>query len=146
MTIFYLLLFFPTLLLTVAVLVYDLNLVTAKLPPQLDKVLPWRWGIVAVVNLVLLFFLAMQLLAGFSLDSNYSAWVDRKVQAKEAKKTDEVKLADVTRGRLLEELTHTVWLKLVVLLNILATAAAILMYLLGQRGDRWPLPRMELLW
>jgi hypothetical protein len=146
LTIFYLLLFFPTLVLTVAVLVYDLNVVPVKMPPQLDKVLPWRWGIVAAVNLVLLFFLSLQWVFGFSLDSRYAAWVDRQVQAKEAKKTDEVKLAEVARGKMLEDLTHTVWLKLVVLLNVLATLAAVSMYLLGQRGDRRPLPRMELLW
>jgi hypothetical protein len=145
LTIFYLLLFFPALAVTAAVLVYDLNLIHVKLPPQADKLLPWRWGIVAVVNLVLLFFLSLQLLFGFSLDSKYSAWVDRQVQLKEGK-THEVKLAEVARGKMLEDLTHTIWLKLVVLLNILATAAAVLMYLLLQRGDRRPLPRMELLW
>jgi hypothetical protein len=146
LTIFYLLLFFPALAVTVAVLVFDLNLIQVKLPPQVDKLLPWRWGIVAAVNLVLLFFLSLQLVFGFSLDSKYGAWVERQVQAKEAKKTDEVKLADVTRGRMLEDLTHTFWFKLVILLHILATVAAVLMYLLLQRGDRRPLPRMELLW
>jgi hypothetical protein len=146
LTIFYLLLFFPALAVTLAVLVYDLNLIHAKLPPQLEQVLPWRWGIVAAVNLVLLFFLSLQLLFGFSLDSKYGAWVERQVQAKEGKKTDELKLAEVARGAMLEQLTHTVWLKLVVLLNVLATLAAVLMYLLLQRGDRRPLPRMELLW
>jgi hypothetical protein len=146
LTIFYLLLFFPALALTVAVLVYDFNVIPVKLPPQLDKVLPWRWGIVAAVNLVLLFFLSLQLLFGFSLDSRYSAWVNRQVQANEGKKTDELKLAEVARGAMLEQLTHTAWLKLVVVLHVLATVAAVLMYLLGQRGDRRPLPRMELLW
>jgi hypothetical protein len=146
LTLFYLLLFFPALLVTAAVLAYDLNLVQVKLPPQVDKLLPWRWGIVAAVNLVLLFFLGLQLIFGFSLDSRYGAWVERQAQAKEGKKTDEMKLAEVARGKMLEDLTHTVWLKLVVLLNVLATVAAILMYLLGQRGDRRPLPRMELLW
>jgi hypothetical protein len=146
LTIFYLLLFFPALVVTVAVLVYDLNLIHVKLPPQVDKVLPWRWGIVGAVNLVLLFFLSLQLLFGFSLDSRYRGWVDRQLQAREAKKTDEVKLAEVARGKMLEDLDHTVWLKLVVLLHVLATVAAILVYLLGQRGDRRPLPRMELLW
>lgn len=146
LTIFYLLLFFPSLVVTVAVLVHDMGLIRAKLPPQVDRLLPWRWGIVGLVNLALLFLLALQLLFGFSLDSRYGAWVDQKVQAKEAKKTDEIKLADVTRGRLLEELTHTVWLKLVIVLHVLATVAAVLMYLLLQRSQSRPLPRMELLW
>jgi hypothetical protein len=146
LTIFYLLLFFPTLAVTAAVLVFDLSLIPVKLPPQVDKLLPWRWGIVAAVNLLLLFFLALQLIFGFSLDSHYAAWVDRKVQAKEAKKTDEVKLAEVERGKMLEDLTHTIWLRLAVVLHILAVICAVLMYLLLQRSESRPLPRMELLW
>jgi hypothetical protein len=146
LTIFYLLLFFPALVVTVAVLLYDLNVIPVKLPPQVDKLLPWRWGIVAVVNLVLLFFLSLQLLFGFSLDSRYRDWVEHQVQSKEGKRTDEQKLAEVYRGKMLEDLTHTVWLKFVILFHVLATVAAVLMYVLQQRGDRRPLPRMELLW
>ncbi len=146
LTIFYLLLFFPVLVVTVAVLVHDLNLLRVKLPPQVDKVLPWRWGIVGAANLVLFFFLALQLLFGFSLDSRYSAWVDRQMQSKEAKTTQGQKLAEAARGGMLEVLTHTVWLKLAIVLHILAIICAVLMYLLLQRSESRPLPRMELLW
>jgi hypothetical protein len=143
-TIFYLLLFFPALALTVAVLVQELH--PFKLPPQLDQVMPWRWGIVAATNLLVFFFLALQLLLGFSVESKYTAWVDSQPQVKDAKTPTEQKQAEAYRGEMLERLHRTIWLKLAVVLHILAILCAVLMYLLGQRGDRRPLPRMELLW
>jgi len=67
LTLFYLMLFFPTLAVTIAVMV--LPFISVKLPPALEQLMPWRWGIVAVANLLTFMFLALQLLVGFSLET-----------------------------------------------------------------------------
>jgi hypothetical protein len=144
LTIFYLLLFIPTLLLTIASLVVDL--VPMKLPPAVQKILPWRWGIVAAANLVVFLFLALQLMMGFSLDSQYKEWVDKNVAKHAGKTTPEIKQAEAAKGEALEALTHTFWLHLVVLLHLVAIIGAALAYGVDRRGKGRPLPRLELLW
>ncbi|MHB1424347.1 MAG: hypothetical protein ACYC3I_14330 [Gemmataceae bacterium] len=146
LTIFYLLLFFPVLVVTIASVV--LPIIQVKLPPQVEKLLPWRWGIVAAANLFLFLFLGLQLLTGFSLDSFYTEWVDKEMKGeiKENPTTQERKLADVKRGELLERRHYTHWLRLVVLLHLLAILGAILMLWVHQRGTHRPLPKLELRW
>ncbi len=146
LTLFYLLLFFPALAVTVASVV--IPLVPTKLPPQVTELLPWRWAITAAANLILFLFLGLQLLLGFSLDSRYQEWVDKetKRETKSNPTTPERKLANATRGELLERLRHTVWLRLVVLLHLIAIVSSVLLFWLDQRGAHRPLPRMELKW
>src|SRR5205823_6397774 len=76
--IFYLLLLLPTLLVTVGCLALAF-VPHSKLPPAVYPILPWRWGIVAALNLILLLFLALQLVLGFSLEDNYIAAADKAV-------------------------------------------------------------------
>jgi len=146
LTIFYLLLFFPTLIVTLASVV--ISMIQIKLPPQVEKLLPWRWGIVAAINLVLFFFLGLQLLLGFSLDSQYKEWVDKETKrlTKENPTTQERKTVEARRGELLEVPRHTFWLRLVVLLHLVAVLCAILMFWINQRGTHRPLPKLELRW
>ncbi|HEY7327510.1 MAG TPA: hypothetical protein VH592_07720 [Gemmataceae bacterium] len=146
LTIFYLLLFFPSLIITVGSVV--ILMVPVKLPPQVNNLLPWRWGIVAAVNLVLFLFLALQLLLGFSLDSRYREWVDKetKLDAKSNPTTQARKESDVKRGELLERLQHTVWLRLVVLLHLIAIVSSALMFWMDRRGTHRPRPKLELKW
>jgi hypothetical protein len=144
LTIFYLLLFIPTFLLTIASLVVDR--VPVKLPPAVQKVLPWRWGVVAAANLVVFLFLALQLMTGFSLDSQYKEWVDKHVGKTSDKTTPVVKHAEAAKGVALEELTHTFWLHLAVLLHLVAIIGAALAYGVERRGKDRPLPRLELMW
>jgi hypothetical protein len=146
LTIFYLLLFFPALVVTVASVV--ITMVPYKLPPQVDNLLPWRWGIVAAVNLFLFLFLALQLLVGFSLDTRYRDWVDKETKrdAKSNPTTQERKLADAERGELLERLRHTFWLRLVVLLHVTAIVSSALMFWMDRRGSHRPRPKLELRW
>jgi hypothetical protein len=146
LTIFYLLLFFPALVVTVASVV--ITMVPIKLPPQVEKLLPWRWGIVAAVNLILFLFLGLQVLLGFSLDGRYREWVDKEVkrEAKGNPTTPERKLAEAQRGVLLEMSRHTFWLRLVVLLHLVAIMCAVLMFWINQRGTHRPLPKLELRW
>ena len=146
LTIFYLLLFFPVLAVTIASAIVDR--VPIKIPPAVEKLLPWRWGIVAAVNLILLFFLGLQVLLGFSLDSRYSEWVDKEVKrdSKETPTTQQRKMDDVRRGEMLSVREHTFALRLTVFLHVLATLCAALMFWVSQRGTHRPLPKLELLW
>jgi hypothetical protein len=146
LTIFYLLLFFPVLVVTVASVV--IGMIPLKLPPAVEKLLPWRWGIVAAVNLILFLFLGLQVLLGFSLDSHYKEWVDKSMKrdSEEPLPTKESKLREVKRGSDLETLRHTLVLRLVVLLHLVATVCAALLFWIHQRGTHRPLPKLELRW
>jgi hypothetical protein len=146
LTLFYVLLFFPVLAATVVSAVFPL--LHLKLPPAVEKILPWRWGIVAAANLVLFLFLGLQVLLGFSLDSHYTEWVDKKTSrdSKETPTTQQRKETEVERGKLLEVLTHTIWLRLVIVLHLVAIVSAVLMFWVAQRGTHRPLPKLELLW
>jgi hypothetical protein len=147
LTIFYLPLFFLALAVTIASVVIPM-VPMEKIPPQVNNLLPWRWGIVAAANLLLFFFLGLQLLLGFSLDSRYRDWVDKETKrdAKSNPTTQERKLADATHGELLERLRHTFWLRLVVLLHLTAIVSSALMFWMDRRGTHRPLPKLELKW
>ncbi len=56
-----------------------------KLPPALLPVMPWRWGVVAGLNLILLLFLVLQIVLGFSLVNNVLAAADSKIAARAGK-------------------------------------------------------------
>jgi hypothetical protein len=145
LTIFYLLLFFPAFLVTVASVL--LPILQLKLPPWVKDLMPWRWGIVTAANLLVFLFLALQLLLGFSLDSRYRDWVDTQTKRTESNPTtQERKTADATRGELLERLRHTFWLRLVVLLHLMAIISSALMFWIDRRGQLLPLPKWELRW
>jgi hypothetical protein len=146
LTIFYLLLFFPVLALTVASVVLDL--LHLKLPPAVQQLLPWRWGIVAAVNLILFLFLALQLLLNFSLESRFKEYVEKEVKVpdKEPKTTQQQKAEEALQGMNLQALHRTVALRLVVLLHLAAIACAALMFWVARRGPGRPLPKVELVW
>jgi cytochrome b561 len=144
LAIFYLLLFFPALLVTVASV--GLRFIPIKLPPAVDKYLPWRWGIVAAANTVLFLFLILQILVGFSMDSQFAEWTEKQFESKEPKKTDEQKKEAAERGKYATYSTRTVWFKSVVGLHTIAVVAAVLNFWLDRRGPQRPLPKFELNW
>jgi hypothetical protein len=144
LTIFYLLLLFPTLFVTVASVA--IGMIPLKLPPGVEKLLPWRWGIVAAANLILFLFLGLQMLLGFSLDNRYAEWVDKQVESKGTKTTKQQKEDAATRGEDMDRLHHTFALRLTVFLHLLAIASAALMFWINQRGTHRPLPKIELRW
>jgi len=84
LALFYLFCFFPVFALTVVCAA--LGVVLLKLPPALAPILPWRWGIVFVLNLVVLFILGLQLLAGFPLEGNMKSYGEWKA-GREIKET-----------------------------------------------------------
>lgn len=146
LTLFYLILFIPILLITIAGIV--LPLLPVKLPPGVERFWPWRWGIIAAANLILFLFLFLQLLLGFSLESRYADWVDKQVKtdSKESKDLPHQMREDSERGKYLQDLYRTIWLKLAVFLHLLAILGAAMMYWIDRRGAARPLPQLELRW
>jgi hypothetical protein len=148
--IFYLLVFIPTLLLATGLLVL-MFLPSVKLPPAVDPILPWRWGIVAGLNLILLLFLVLQLVLGFSLVNNVLAATNSQIAARAEKReagvttTQQARQDDIDRGLVRQKLRRTIWLDLVVFLHLVALAGAGLMFCLNRRGSR-PAPRIDTLW
>jgi hypothetical protein len=154
LTIFYLLLFIPTLLVTLAcgALVF---IPPSQVPPALHQILPWRWGIVAALNLIVFLFLALQLVLGFSLEWSVAQWGDAKVEKevrdqekkeeKKDKSTVPQKEVDAKRGEKRAWITRTVWLNLAVFFHVLAILGAAVMFWLNRRGAR-PAPQINMLW
>ncbi len=143
-TAFYLLLFVLVALpLTIGCLVYEIK--PFALPPAVQPFVKFRWGIVAVANVAVLFFLVLQLVFGFALESFVSEQAEKRVAAQSAKTTVEQKRVDILRGTALSALGRTKALQLVVVLHLLAITAAALVYWLEQRGNR-PLPKIEMVW
>ena len=148
--IFYLVPFFlVTLIVSIAVAV--LPFVKIQLPPAVANLLPWKWGIIAVLNAVLLLFLALQLLLNLPLESSVKEWARNKaeldvrydVKSKEPVpmtkpiekfNSTERKTYESRWGQYSDWVSRTIWLKLALVLHILATVAAGLMYWMEKRG------------
>jgi hypothetical protein len=139
--------FLPTLILTVAMIV--LLYVKIQLPPQIEKFLPYRWGLVAVLNLLIFLFLALQMLMGFNLEARNADRAKSIVDDAFVGQPDSSEISNGKQAKYAEEVARvqrTFWLDLVVLLHLLAVISAALMYWLHQRGESRPLPKMELLY
>lgn len=119
-----------------------------KLPAQVEQLLPWKWAILAGLNLVLLLFLTLQLLFGFSLEGSFTKWVDERPDyVSAAKNTTSAGVLESTmiRGLYLDWLHRTFALKLAYLLHLVATAAALMVYWIERRGPK-PLPELAARW
>jgi hypothetical protein len=148
--IFYLLVLIPTLLIAIGCLALRF-MPPAKLPPVAHPILPWRWGLVAGLNLILLLFLVLQLVLGFSLVNNVLDATNSKIAARSEKReagvttTTQARQDAIDRGLVRQELRRTIWLDLVVFLHLVALADAGLMFWINRRGAR-PAPRFDTLW
>jgi len=149
--IFYVLLLIPLLLGTAAVAVWDLG--PLKVPPVVEKLKPWRWGIVAGVALLALLLLVFQLIAGFSLESNLQATVQASVDRKlkeaypgkaPAPASKEGRAFNLERGLLLSPLQRGGALRAALSLTVLLLISALLMFWLERRRNK-PLPRIQVL-
>ncbi len=129
--------------LTIASMVVDR--LPVKMPPAIQKLMLWRWGIVAAVNLIVFLFLALQLLVGFQMESNYRKWADEYVGKLNPRDTPpQVNAAE--RGMALDALSYTVALRLAVLFHVVAILGAALAFWVERRGKGRPLPCLELKW
>jgi hypothetical protein len=144
LVLFYLLLFLPALLITLACVVVPLAKV--KLPPAVEQFWPWRWGIVAALNLVVFLFLFLQLMLNFSVEGKAKEWYDANAPLvkKEGKTSSDEALMEAQRGMLVASLDRTRWLWLAGLLQLIAIVAAALVFWIAKRGDMHSLPRLQL--
>jgi hypothetical protein len=142
LTIFYLLLFIPTLIVTIGVLLLGMGVI--PVPAALQNIMPWRWGIVAGLNLLLVFFLLLQLLLGFSIESRWKDSANKNVEKLSSLKTDQQKLAQMGRGMMVDALDRTAALWLAFLLQLVALACAALAYWVNRRPAGAPIPRLAL--
>jgi hypothetical protein len=145
LAIFYLLLF-VLLVLPVTIASVVIDRIPVKLPPGLQNIMPWKFGIVAAVNLIVFLFLLLQLAFGFSIESKYKELVKASFGSTEGKPTTEAKQVEAERDMRLQALSTTFWLRLAVTLHVIAIIAALLMYWLERRGPNKPLPYLELRW
>jgi hypothetical protein len=145
---FYLVPFF-FLALAASVAVPLLPLLQLKLPPAVEQLLPWKWAIVLGLNGVLLLFLVLQMLLGFSLESTYANSVVVNNPQLKANPDDETKQAlqkDMQRGLKYGYLQRTYALDFTLFMHVVATAAAGLVYWMERRGPGAPQPILEMKW
>jgi hypothetical protein len=143
---FYWPLFLLTLLVTVGCAL--LPVLQLKLPPNLDPVLQWRWGIVAILNLLTFLVLCVHLIWGFSMEHTIYAWKMAQPDIVDLARNDnrdtiQNKTLAALKGEAANLVQRTIYLKLTVLLEIIAIGAAALMMELERRGNR-PVPHLDL--
>ncbi|MFO0843062.1 MAG: hypothetical protein U0797_11815 [Gemmataceae bacterium] len=121
---------------------------TMRLPPQLEQLLPYKWPILAGLNVILLLFLSLQLVLNFSLESSVTNWVESLPEVKKEKdpSTPEQKRREAKLGNYLGQIRRTNYLRLAYFLHVVSTAAAGLVYWVERRGPGRPLPAIELKW
>jgi hypothetical protein len=141
----YVLLLLPTLLLTVAAAVWPL--LPLPLARALQRLRPWRWGLVTASALLALVLLVVQEASGFSLENRVAAEADRSATKPPATTTApaEARQQALDRGLRLSQLRRTAALGWATGLNALALVCALLVFWVERRGAR-PLPRLDVLW
>ena len=148
---FYVLVLLLAVAVTVGATLIHLQLVPIRLPVVVEQY--WRWRPLIVGGVILFGFLilALQLLINFSLESRAYAraeerYADEKKQAKEKgtqQDRDEIELReDVLISSM--GLRRTFWLRLVVLLHLIAIGGVGLEYWMERRGTRPP-PRLDVM-
>jgi hypothetical protein len=144
---FYLVPFF-FLALAASVAVPLLPLLQLKLPPAVEQILPWKWAIVLGLNGVLLLFLLLQMLLGFSLESSFATYVNSQplLKAKADDNTVQAKKKEAARGLLFSTLQRTYALYFTLFLHVVATGAALLVHWIDRRGPGAPPPILEMKW
>jgi hypothetical protein len=153
LTIFYLLGFFATLFVVIAAVALDFA--GKLLPPNMDKVIRWRWVAAAVVTLGSFFLLLLQDVLPFGLEAKVTDAVEKKVKEasdnptnfglKASNEAEKTRSLAVFRGEMLENLQRTTWHRWVVRLHILALVFAVVVMLGDLRRPR-PYPRIDLWW
>ncbi len=144
LSIFYLFLFLPTLVITIGVIILP-YLKLPRLPSWLEQLMPYRWGLVAVANLLVFFFLVLQLILGFDLESVWAKKVDTDIPIVKDANSVEKDLTEARRGIKLGFLARTAWLWLAFVLHLVVITCAGLTYWILQRSPNRPLPKIELL-
>jgi hypothetical protein len=118
-----------------------------SLPPIVAILEPYRWLIVTGVTLVALFFLLLQAVTSFSIESRTRGAIKPAAQTGNLNPID-AKWLEILQGK--EEaasgLRRTSSLRLAFTLLIVAAGGAAAAHWLEHRGKGRPLPRIELMW
>jgi hypothetical protein len=120
-----------------------------KLPPQIEKLLPWRMGLLAALVLLLTLVLCVQSVVGFGLQNAVVARIEENEKDKrdKARTPDQIKTYEINHGKNLMALNirQTTANRLAILMHILAVAGAAATLVLSRRVNKPP-PRIELQW
>ena len=139
--IFYVLLFIVAVLLAIASLVVTLVPLNV---PAIKPFLPWRWAAVGGLSLLTLLFFILQLVIGFSLEHKVTEIADKKYSVAEKAQMPAAE-REFTHAEAVGSVHRTGWLRLALVLQIIATVCAGLLVWLERRGNR-AVPRVQLLW
>jgi hypothetical protein len=137
--------------LTVAVAVVALPRLQGQfnLPAGVAGVMPWRWLIVAGITCVPLFFLLLQLVVSFSIESRTRDAIDREFARKSvssgaiAAQWTDMQEAKAVSGT---GLHRTSYMRFSLVLLVIAALGAVTAHWIERRGPSRPLPRVEILW
>jgi hypothetical protein len=149
--IIYLLSFFFTAALTLACVI--LPFVPLKLPPTVQALLKWKWALGLLFNLLLFFFLFLQLIVGFGMENGIksaaAASIAKENKTRDVEKKEPIpqKQQDATLSAASNLVQHTIWLDIVIVLHVVTIICAGLMLWLNQRETfNKPLPELTLRW
>jgi len=145
---FYALLFVILLLLAIGALI--VGIMPVQVPPQVQKLVPWRWTLVGGLALLTFLFLVLQLLAGTSFESELADKIANHpgdlVPALQTASGQEAKRSTgIVQAALTNSIHRTNWLRLAVVLQLVAIVAAGLTSWIGHRVGQ-PVPRIDLQW
>jgi hypothetical protein len=143
----YLLLLFPTLALAIAGPILDVA--KLKIPPNLEPYWKYRPLVLGALTLLMLLFLFAQWASGFGIQNA----VSEKIEADAAEKKAQANTPDkrqrwemhVSAMKGMFHVKTTPWMRLTVLLHLLATAAVAAEAGLALRGNKPP-PRVGVMW
>lgn len=143
----YLLLLFPTLVLAIAGPVIDVA--KLKIPLNIEQLWKYRPAALGALTLLMLLFLLAQWASGFGLQNAVSERIEadtaeKKAQANTPDKRQRWEM-NVAAMRGMFHVKTTPWMRLTVLLQLLATAAVAAEVGLALRGNKPP-PRVGVMW
>jgi hypothetical protein len=127
----FVLLFFLTFLTALAVIVTSF-MPGEALPPAVRPVVPWLGALVGVGAFFCLLLLVAQLFSGFGPEQEQHS--------------KQILAEGIARKDLVNNFTHTLWLRLAVFCEVLSVVGAGLATWLGLRGKQLPPPRVDLTW
>jgi hypothetical protein len=146
-----LLLYFPAVLaaLGLAVLSLVLGRKSARLPPAVQQIWPWRLAIIGVTAGLAFLILLLQLWMGFGLENGLAKIVDAGLENKRTAATtpEEKQRLEIERGSQLGSfvIERTSWYRLALLCHVVAVSAAGLEIWMARRGNK-PLPQLQVDW
>jgi len=142
-------LFLPALLLAIASIV--IPMLKLQLPPAVQQLMQWRWGITGAVTLLAFLFLFLQSLIGFSIEAqgDYVLNPFGQTISKSTGTAEDQQIQNIKNGILYsaQAVERTYYFSLAFWLMVLASLGCLAQYWLDQRErTRRPLPRLEVMW